>query len=124
MVRRINSTTDVEMEWLGEFGAGCRYPGVAGRGEGFNTSPSTIFAYAIRPQTAGIIRLNRPKSSEASGEVNNLSLSAVQSAILLSVGLQRKTVEEIETEISLPVSIVRGPLIVPLSFSSSSSSPT
>ncbi|KAJ3876089.1 GNAT acetyltransferase 2-domain-containing protein [Lentinula edodes] len=56
-------------------------------------------------------RLNRPKSSEASGEVNNLSLSAVQSAILLGMGLQRKTVEEIETELSLPVSQILAMLV-------------
>ncbi|KAJ3860951.1 tRNA binding domain-containing protein [Lentinula novae-zelandiae] len=185
MVRRINSTTDVEMEWLGEFGADFRtrlltllsFPKFRDFGSVLglsvleainnNTSiqavdtrelqggvkaltpallPSLLTPFDLKrlesygnnqldyhvildllPLVATLFfqrRLNRPKSSEASGEVNNLSLSAVQSAILLSMGLQRKTVEEIETEISLPVSIVRGPLIVPLSFSSSSSSPT
>ncbi|KAJ6520530.1 GNAT acetyltransferase 2-domain-containing protein [Mycena sanguinolenta] len=39
-----------------------------------------------------------------SGEEGDVKLSAVQSAILLGLGLQHKTVEEIETELSLPVS--------------------
>ncbi|KAF8587760.1 DUF699-domain-containing protein [Ramaria rubella] len=34
----------------------------------------------------------------------NVKLSAVQSSILLAVGLQRKTVEEVESELQLPVS--------------------
>ncbi|KAK1223269.1 N-acetyltransferase 10 [Marasmius sp. AFHP31] len=42
---------------------------------------------------------NEEKSSSGS-----ISLSAVQSAILLGMGLQRKSVEDIETELSLPVS--------------------
>ncbi|KAF7347248.1 RNA cytidine acetyltransferase [Mycena venus] len=37
-------------------------------------------------------------------EEADVKLSAVQSAILLGLGLQRKSIEEIETELSLPVS--------------------
>ncbi|KAF8825811.1 hypothetical protein HHX47_DHR6000595 [Lentinula edodes] len=172
MVRGLNSTTDVEMEWLGEFGADFRtrlltllsFPKFRDFGSVLglsvleainnNTSikavdtrelqggvkaltpallPSLLTPFDLKrlesygnnqldyhvildllPLVATLFfqrRLNRPKSSEASGEVNNLSLSAVQSAILLGMGLQRKTVEEIETELSLPVSQILAMLV-------------
>ncbi|KAJ3890720.1 GNAT acetyltransferase 2-domain-containing protein [Lentinula edodes] len=168
MVRGLNSTTDAEMEWLGEFGADFRtrlltllsFPKFRDFGSVLglsvleainnNTSieavdtrelqggvkallPSLLTPFDLKrlesygnnqldyhvildllPLVATLFfqrRLNRPKSSEASGEVNNLSLSAVQSAILLGMGLQRKTVEEIETELSLPVSQILAMLV-------------
>ncbi|KAJ3850263.1 GNAT acetyltransferase 2-domain-containing protein [Lentinula lateritia] len=168
MVRGLNSTTDVEMEWLGEFGADFRtrlltllsFPKFRDFGSVLglsvleainnNTSikavdtrelqggvkallPSLLTPFDLKrlesygnnqldyhvildllPLVATLFfqrRLNRPKSSEASGEVNHLSLSAVQSAILLGMGLQRKTVEEIETELSLPVSQILAMLV-------------
>ncbi|KAK7063629.1 RNA cytidine acetyltransferase [Favolaschia claudopus] len=40
----------------------------------------------------------------SAGEEGDVKLSAVQSAILLGLGLQRKTIEEIEAELTLPVS--------------------
>ncbi|KIK61681.1 hypothetical protein GYMLUDRAFT_42700 [Collybiopsis luxurians FD-317 M1] len=56
-------------------------------------------------------RLNRTKNGDSSSEVKNVSLSAVQSAILLGIGLQRKTVEEMEVELSLPVSQILAMLV-------------
>jgi N-acetyltransferase 10 len=44
-----------------------------------------------------------PSSSQLA-EVEDLTLSAVQSSILLALGCQRKTVEQVETELNLPVS--------------------
>ncbi|KAJ3931785.1 MAG: GNAT acetyltransferase 2-domain-containing protein [Lentinula lateritia] len=172
MVRGLNSTTEVEMEWLGEFGADFRtrlltllsFPKFRDFGSVLglsvleainnNTSikavdtrelqggvkaltpallPSLLTPFDLKrlesygnnqldyhvildllPLVATLFfqrRLNRPKSSEASGEVNNLSLSAVQSAILLGMGLQRKSVEELETELSLPVSQILAMLV-------------
>ncbi|KAJ3717581.1 GNAT acetyltransferase 2-domain-containing protein [Lentinula guzmanii] len=172
MVRGLNSSTEIEMEWLGEFAADFRtrlitllsFPKFSDFGsvlglsilEAINNN-SSVKAVDAREQQGGakaltpallpslltpfdlkrlesygnnqldyhVIldllpvvatlffqrRLNQPKSSEASGEIKNLSLSAVQSAILLGMGLQRKTVEEIEIELSLPVSQILAMLV-------------
>ncbi|KAJ7784801.1 helicase-domain-containing protein [Mycena olivaceomarginata] len=48
--------------------------------------------------------LLRVGGSSALEDEGDVKLSAVQSAILLGLGLQRKSIEEIETELSLPVS--------------------
>ncbi|THV00462.1 DUF699-domain-containing protein [Dendrothele bispora CBS 962.96] len=52
---------------------------------------------------------NDPSSANISNR--NISLSAVQSAILLGMGLQRKTVEDMEVELSLPVSQILALLV-------------
>ncbi|KAL0578886.1 N-acetyltransferase 10 [Marasmius crinis-equi] len=44
------------------------------------------------------------ETGEEKSSSGTISLSAVQSAILLGMGLQRKSVEDVETELSLPVS--------------------
>ncbi|KAJ7511854.1 GNAT acetyltransferase 2-domain-containing protein [Mycena galericulata] len=44
------------------------------------------------------------KRLSGTGEEGDIRLSAVQSAILLGLGLQRKDIDEIETELTLPVS--------------------
>ncbi|KAK7035512.1 N-acetyltransferase 10 [Paramarasmius palmivorus] len=48
---------------------------------------------------------------EKEGKGSGISLSAVQSAILLGMGLQRKTVEDVEGELNLPVSQVLALLV-------------
>ncbi|KAE9398560.1 DUF699-domain-containing protein [Gymnopus androsaceus JB14] len=172
MVRGLNSSTDAEMEWLGEFAVDFRtrfltllsfpkfrdFGSVLGLSvlEAINNN-SSVKAVDVRESQGGVKtltpallpsmltpfdlkrlesygnnqldyhvildllplvatlffqrRLNQPKTDEASGEVKNLSLSAVQSAILLGMGLQRKTVEEIEAELSLPVSQILAMLV-------------
>ena len=57
----------------------------------------------LLPAIAGLYfegRMSGPISGEEGGGVR---LSAVQSAILLAIGLQRKSVEEVEKELQLPI---------------------
>ncbi|KAJ7593715.1 GNAT acetyltransferase 2-domain-containing protein [Mycena floridula] len=56
-------------------------------------------------------RLAAVTPTSESEKPENIHLSAVQSAILLGVGLQRKSVEDIETELSLPVSQILALLV-------------
>ncbi|KAF8200392.1 GNAT acetyltransferase 2-domain-containing protein [Pholiota molesta] len=44
------------------------------------------------------------KGGDSEGQEGPMRLTAVQSSILLAIGLQRKTLEELETELNLPVS--------------------
>ncbi|KAF9474755.1 DUF699-domain-containing protein [Pholiota conissans] len=44
------------------------------------------------------------KNGDAQGQEGPMRLTAVQSSILLAIGLQRKTLEELEAELNLPVS--------------------
>ncbi|KAJ3721063.1 GNAT acetyltransferase 2-domain-containing protein [Lentinula raphanica] len=172
MVRGLNSSTDTEMEWLGEFAADFRtrlltllsFPKFRDFGSVLGLSileaisnnssvkavdaremqggakaltpallPSLLTPFDLKrlesygnnqldyhvildllPVVATLFfqrRLNQTKSHEGSGEVKTLNLSAVQSAILLGMGLQRKSVEEIETELSLPVSQILAMLV-------------
>ncbi|KAJ7652167.1 GNAT acetyltransferase 2-domain-containing protein [Mycena polygramma] len=60
--------------------------------------------HVILDLVPAIATLYFEKRLVGSGEEDDVRLSAVQSAILLGLGLQRKTIEEIETELSLPVS--------------------
>ncbi|KAF9071572.1 GNAT acetyltransferase 2-domain-containing protein [Rhodocollybia butyracea] len=172
MTRGLNSSTDAEMEWLGEFAVDFRtrlltllsfpkfreFGSVLGLSvlEAINNNsnvkavdsrelqggakaltpallPTLLTPFDLKrlesygnnqldyhvildllPLVATLFfqrRLNQEQPGETSGEVKNLSLSAVQSAILLGIGLQRKTVEEVEAELSLPVSQILAMLV-------------
>ncbi|KAF8151310.1 DUF699-domain-containing protein [Crassisporium funariophilum] len=64
----------------------------------------------LLPKLAGLFfekRLGTPGEGDADGGVNGaqeLHLTNVQGAILLALGLQRKTIEDVEAELKLPVS--------------------
>ncbi|KAJ7447247.1 GNAT acetyltransferase 2-domain-containing protein [Mycena latifolia] len=60
--------------------------------------------HAILDLVPTIATLFFEKRLQGTGEEGSVHLSAVQSAILLGLGLQRKQIEEIETELTLPVS--------------------
>ncbi|KAJ7084737.1 GNAT acetyltransferase 2-domain-containing protein [Mycena crocata] len=60
--------------------------------------------HAILDLVPTISSLFFEKRMNSTGEEGDVRLSAVQSAILLGLGLQRKSVEEIEMELTLPVS--------------------
>ncbi|KAJ7222857.1 DUF699-domain-containing protein [Mycena haematopus] len=63
---------------------------------------STEVSYLLTP--FDLKRLESYANNMLDYHEGDVKLSAVQSAILLGLGLQRKSVEEIETELSLPVS--------------------
>ncbi|KAF5377751.1 hypothetical protein D9757_008061 [Collybiopsis confluens] len=152
MVRGLNSSTDAEMEWLGEFAVDFRarfltllsfpkfreFGSVLGLSvlEAINNNSSVkavdsrelqggtrALTPALLPSLLTPFDLKRLGSygnnqldyhtglANAGGEVKNLSLSAVQSAILLGMGLQHKTVEDMEAELTLPVSQILAMLV-------------
>ncbi|KAG1849922.1 GNAT acetyltransferase 2-domain-containing protein [Suillus subalutaceus] len=147
MVRGLNSSTDGELEWMGEFSKDFRRRFLSllsfkFREFGSITALSVLEAADIGVKKLGGKKSRAVESSELSilispfdlkrleSYANNMldyhvvldllptvaslyfegrlgddvRLSAVQASIFLGLGLQRKTIEEVEGELSLPVS--------------------
>ncbi|KAI0826817.1 DUF699-domain-containing protein [Trametes gibbosa] len=147
MVRGLNSSSDGELEWLGEFTKDFRRRFLSLLSFKFREFGSVTALSLLEAANAGVKKLDEDPSREiGSSELSFLlspfdlkrldsyannqldyhvimdllptvgqlyfekrlgpevRLSAVQSSILLAIGLQRKTIEEIEAELQLPVS--------------------
>ncbi|KAH7885613.1 GNAT acetyltransferase 2-domain-containing protein [Phlebopus sp. FC_14] len=148
MVRGLNSSTESELEWLGEFAKDFRRRFLSLLSFKFREFGSVTALSILEAANAGIMKsgnsdIHRPLASpelsllltpfdlkRLESYANNtldyhvildllptvaqlyfekrlgqeVSLSAVQASILLGMGLQRKAIEEVETELSLPVS--------------------
>ncbi|EGN93865.1 hypothetical protein SERLA73DRAFT_115315 [Serpula lacrymans var. lacrymans S7.3] len=147
MVRGLNSSSEGELEWMGEFAKDFRRRFLSLLSFKFREFGSVTALSVLEAANAGLKVLDANKSrgltsSELSiimtpfdlkrleSYANNMldyhvildllptaaslyfekrlgdevRLSAIQSSILLGLGLQRKTIEEVETELSLPVS--------------------
>lgn len=67
--------------------------------------PTTAMHYFLhRLAAASVAPIDEPATAEEqrTRDLPNVHLTAVQSAVLVAIGLQRKTVEELETELGLP----------------------
>jgi len=147
MVRGLNSSTDSELEWMGEFAKDFRRRFLSLLSFKFREFGSVTSLSVLEATNNGVRKLNQDRTKELTNSelsillspfdlkrlesyANNmldyhvildllptvaslyfekrlgedLHLSAVQSSILLALGLQRKTIEEVETELQLPVS--------------------
>ncbi|KAI6114088.1 GNAT acetyltransferase 2-domain-containing protein [Pisolithus sp. B1] len=145
MVRRLNSSTETELEWLGEFANDFRrrflsllsykfreFGSVMGlsileaanagiKADGHTTHALTTQELSLHMTPYDLKRLESYANNMLDYHViidllpiiaalffgkrlGDVSLSAVQASILLGMGLQRKSVEELEQELSLPVS--------------------
>ncbi|KAF9447020.1 DUF699-domain-containing protein [Macrolepiota fuliginosa MF-IS2] len=148
MVRGLNSSTDSELEWLGEFTKDFRKRFLSLLSYRFRDFGSVTALSVLEAVNAGVKEkeedkikgeLQAPELSllftpfdlkRLESYANNMldyhvvldlmstvasmyfqkrlgeevKLTAVQSAILLAVGLQKKTIEDVETELQLPVS--------------------
>ncbi|KAK7677713.1 hypothetical protein QCA50_019265 [Cerrena zonata] len=147
MVRGLNSSTEAELEWLGEFAKDFRRRFLSLLSFKFREFGSVTALSVLEAANAGLKKFDEDSTrdlgvSELSilmtpfdlkrleSYANNMldyhvildllptvanlyfekrlssevRLSAVQSSILLAIGLQRKTIEEVETELQLPVS--------------------
>ncbi|KAI1794931.1 DUF699-domain-containing protein [Ganoderma leucocontextum] len=147
MVRGLNSSTESELEWLGEFAKDFRRRFLNLLSFKFREFGSVTALSVLEAAKAGVKRLDEDPARELGSPelsvllspfdlkrldsyANNqldyhvvmdllptvgqlyfekrlgadVRLSAVQSSILLALGLQRKTIEEVEAELGLPVS--------------------
>ncbi|KAI0789678.1 GNAT acetyltransferase 2-domain-containing protein [Abortiporus biennis] len=147
MVRGLNSSTDAELEWLGEFAKDFRRRFLTLLSYKFKEFGSVTALSVLEAANAGLKKLDQDPSRElGSSELsilmspfdikrlesyaNNMldyhviidllptvaqlyfekrlgqemRLSAVQCSILLALGLQRKTIEEVEAELQVTVS--------------------
>jgi len=146
MVRGLNSSSEEELQWLGEFSKDFRRRFLSLLSFKFREFGSVTALSVLEAANAGVKKLDEDTSRELSSTelaihltpfdlkrlesyANNmldyhvildllptvaafyfekrlgseLRLSAVQSSILLALGLQRKTIEEVESELQLPV---------------------
>jgi len=146
MLRGLNSSTDGELEWIGEFAKDFRRRFLTLLSFKFREFGSVTSLSVLEAANVGAKKVAKDKSPElGSAELsilltpfdlkrlesyaNNMldyhvvldllpaiaslfferrlgdeiKLSAVQSSILLALGLQRKSIEEVETELQLPV---------------------
>ncbi|KZT67219.1 DUF699-domain-containing protein [Daedalea quercina L-15889] len=149
MIRGLNSSTDNELEWLGEFAKDFRRRFLSLLSFRFGEFGSVTALSILEAANNGVKKLGADRTKELTNQElsfllspfdlkrlesysNNMldyhvildllptvasmyfekrlgedmHLSAVQSSILLALGLQRKTVEEVESELQLPVSQV------------------
>lgn len=147
MVRGLNSSTDGELEWMGEFAKDFRRRFLSLLSFKFREFGSITALSVLEAANNGVKKLDGEKSrvvgspelsilmspfdlKRLESYANNMldyhvvldllptvaslyfegrlgddvRLSAVQASILLGLGLQRKTIEEVEGELSLPVS--------------------
>ncbi|KAG0708460.1 GNAT acetyltransferase 2-domain-containing protein [Suillus ampliporus] len=147
MVRGLNSSTDGELEWMGEFAKDFRRRFLSLLSFKFREFGSVTALSVLEAANVGVKKLDGEKSRALGSQelsilmspfdlkrlesyANNMldyhvvldllpmvaslyfegrlgddvKLSAVQASILLGLGLQRKTIEEVEGELSLPVS--------------------
>ncbi|KIK34278.1 hypothetical protein CY34DRAFT_813025 [Suillus luteus UH-Slu-Lm8-n1] len=147
MVRGLNSSTDGELEWMGEFSKDFRRRFLSLLSFKFREFSSVTALSVLEAANVGVKKLDGEKSRAVESPelsilmspfdlkrlesyANNMldyhvvldllptvaslyfegrlgddvRLSAVQASILLGLGLQRKTIEEVEGELSLPVS--------------------
>ncbi|KAG1727820.1 GNAT acetyltransferase 2-domain-containing protein [Suillus lakei] len=147
MVRGLNSPTDGELEWMGEFSKDFRRRFLSLLSFKFREFGSVTALSVLEAANVGVKKLGGEKSRAVGSPelsilmspfdlkrlesyANNMldyhvvldllptvaslyfegrlgddvRLSAVQASILLGLGLQRKTIEEVEGELSLPVS--------------------
>lgn len=147
MVRGLNSSTDGELEWMGEFAKDFRRRFLSLLSFKFREFGSVTALSVLEAANVGVKKLDGEKSRAVGSPelsilmspfdlkrlesyANNMldyhivldllptvaslyfegrlgdgvKLSAVQASIMLGLGLQRKTIEEVEGELSLPVS--------------------
>ncbi|KAI0074126.1 DUF699-domain-containing protein [Panus rudis PR-1116 ss-1] len=147
MVRGLNSSTEQELEWLGEFAKDFRRRFLSLLSFKFREFGSVTALSVLEAANAGVKKIDEDPSRELKSNelsflltpfdlkrlesyANNqldyhvildllptvaqfyfekrlgpeMRLSAVQSSILLALGLQRKTIEDVESELQLPVS--------------------
>ncbi|OAX41419.1 DUF699-domain-containing protein [Rhizopogon vinicolor AM-OR11-026] len=146
MVRGLNSSTDGELEWMGEFAKDFRRRLLSLLSFKFREFGSVTALSVLEAANVGVKKLDGEKTRALGSQelsilmspfdlkrlesyANNMldyhvvldllpvvaslyfegrlggdvKLSAVQASILLGLGLQRKTIEEVEAELSLPV---------------------
>ncbi|KAH7909573.1 GNAT acetyltransferase 2-domain-containing protein [Hygrophoropsis aurantiaca] len=147
MVRGLNSSSDGDLEWMGEFAKDFRRRFLTLLSFKFRQFGSVTALSVIEAASIGVKKLDNDRSKALNSSelsmlmspfdmkrlesyANNMldyhvildllpsvaslyfekrlgdevKLTAVQASILLGLGLQRKTIEEVETELSLPVS--------------------
>ncbi|KAJ8595161.1 DUF699-domain-containing protein [Rhizopogon salebrosus TDB-379] len=147
MVRGLSSSTDGELEWMGEFAKDFRRRFLSLLSFKFREFGSVTALSVLEAANVGVKKLDEEKTRVLGSQelsilmspfdlkrlesyANNMldyhvvldllptvaplyfegrlggdvKLSAVQASILLGLGLQRKTIEEVEAELSLPVS--------------------
>ncbi|KAG5652226.1 hypothetical protein H0H81_005768 [Sphagnurus paluster] len=105
MVRGLNSSTESELEWLGEFAKDLTSAELAILLTPFDLKRLESYANNMLDYHVILDLLPTVASlyfQKRLGE--DVRLSAVQSSILLAIGLQRKTVEEVEAELQISVS--------------------